>query len=234
MRILTPLFGLTIALTAGLAAAEEPPRLLTMEGVGYASGPPDLATIRIGVETRAEEAEEALAENSGAAGKLIAEAKARGVAPRDIQTSNLSIYPIYADRGRTTPQEAPKLVGYAVSNEVVLRIRDLAEMGATLGGLVSAGANQMRGISFEIDDAAALLDDARRAAVADARRKAEVFAAAAGVDLGRIISISEGGGGGPAPYAAELRSFADSAAVPVEAGETTVSARVRIVWSIGG
>lgn len=202
-------------------------RVLTVTGVGQVTARPDIATIRIGVETRGRTAEDALSENSARAAALIQTAQKAGVAGRDIQTSGLSIFPLY-DQRSSNSRETPPITGYAVNNEVTLRLRDVGTLGQTLGDLVKAGANQMRGINFGIEDDTALLDAARKAAVADARRKAEAYAEAAGVTLGPVLSISEGGGGqsrGPA-----LRSMAE--AVPVEAGETALSASVRMEWAI--
>ncbi len=203
---------------------------LTVTGVGEATGAPDMATITIGVENQGDTAAAALDANSAQAAALIAAAKARGVADRDIQTSGLSIYPVY-DQRTPNSEGAPQIAGYAVSNEVRVRLRDMAGLGETLGLLVGAGANQMRGIGFGIEDDTALMDEARKAAMADARRKAEIFAAAAGVKLGPIQSISEGGDVTVMPGGPMMRSMA-AEAVPVEAGESAVSVSVRVVWEI--
>lgn len=221
--------ALVAALIIGALAAHADPTL-TVRGEGQASATPDIATVRIGVETRAPEAAAALAANSDAAGALIAAAKTRGVAEADIQTVGLSLYPLYDDR-RGDNAEAPKLTGFSVSNEVILRLRKIDAVGETLGELVGAGANRLNGISFGLADDQALMDEARRAAVADAQRKAGLYAAAAGVELGEIVSIEEEGGGGPPRPM--MRAMAESAAVPVEAGETTVAIVVRVVWRIG-
>lgn len=203
---------------------------LTVSGVGEASATPDMATITVGVETQGPTAVAALDANSAQAGALIAEAKARGVEDRDIQTSGLSIYPQYDQRSQTR-EGPPEIVGYNVSNEVRVRLRDIAGLGETLAALVGAGANQMRGISFGIADDQALMDKARKLAVADARRKAEIYAAAAGVELGPILSISEGGGRVPQPGGPMMRSMV-AESVPVEAGEGAVSITITLVWSI--
>ncbi|MEL7463649.1 MAG: SIMPL domain-containing protein [Pseudomonadota bacterium] len=205
---------------------------IAVTGFGEAATTPDIATIRIGVETRSREADDALAGNNARAGALTALAKERGVESRDIHTANLSIWPIYEQNRNSQPRadEPPKVVGFTVSNEVILRVRDLGGMGALLTDLVGAGANRMNGISFGVDDDAALLTEARKRAVADARAKAETYAAAAGVALGPIVSIDEAGGGvRPQPRAAMMRA---AEAMPVEAGEAVVSASVRIVWEV--
>lgn len=231
MQMLRILAIFAFAFAAAPALAESP--AITVEGVGQASAAPDLATIRIGVESQAKTAPEALAANNADAQSLIDEAKAQGVDPADIQTADFSIYPVYDNRRPPNGEapQAPELVGYRVSNTVVLRLRDIAKIGETLGALVGAGANRINQISFDVADDAALGDEARRAAVADATRKAELYAAAAGLALGPITSIEESGAGRPVPFAA-ARGAAMAEAVPVEAGESAVSARVRIVWSL--
>lgn len=229
MTLLRPAAICAALIFAASAALADP--LLTVRGEGHASAAPDLATVRIGVETRAVEAGEALVANSEAAGALIAEAKAQGVSATDIQTSGLSLYPLYDNR-RNGEGETPVLTGFAASNEVVLRIRDIAGVGETLGALVGAGANRLNGISFGLADDQAVMDRARRAAVADAQRKALLYAEAAGVTLGDLVSIDEeGGGAAPRPM---MRAMAESASVPVEAGETMVAASVRMSWKILG
>lgn len=221
-----------IAPSAALAADEAPARI-TITGAGLAAAAPDLVTVTIGVETRAETAEAALAENNAKARALADAARAAGVAARDVQTSGLSLFPIYERRGASLAggDGPPKLTGFQVGNALRLRLRDMATVGETLTALVAAGANQMRGIAFSIDDDQALRDEARRAAVADARRKAALYAEAAGVTLGPILSISETGAAGAPRFEAAARSLAADA-VPVEAGETSVSAAVTIVWRI--
>lgn len=229
MNLFRPAALCAALLFAASAALADP--ALTVRGEGHASAAPDLATVRIGVETRAADAAAALAANSKAAGALIAEAKARDVAKTDIRTGGLSLRPLYDNRGNADG-EAPALTGFAASNEVVLRLRDISGVGETLGALVGAGANRLNGISFGLADDQAVMDKARRAAVRDAQRKALLYAETAGVELGELLSIDEeGGGGAPRPM---MRAMADSASVPVEAGETTVSAAVRMVWRIRG
>lgn len=227
--------ALASAFALALALAPVPPAEageLLVEGVGEVAATPDMATIRIGVETREREAADALAENNSQAAKIIAAAKAAGVEARDIQTSNLSVYPQYeaGTQGQPRGDDPPRLVAFVVSNEVQIRIRDLDGMGALLTGLVDAGANQMGSVAFAVDDDAALLQEARKRAVADARAKAEAIADAAGLGLGPILSIEESGlSDGPRPRASYRMS---AEAVPVEAGEMVISAGVRIVWAI--
>jgi uncharacterized protein YggE len=114
----------------------------------------------------------------------------------------------------------------------MIRLRDLDAAGEAVGALVEAGANRLNGLSFGFADSTALMDEARRDAVADARRKAELFAEAAGVTLGPVMSIQEQGGGGMRLMAMARSMDAMESAVPLERGENTVSAQVHVVWEI--
>lgn len=220
------------ALLLGLIAAPVLAQsTLTVTGEGRASAAPDLAVISVGVETRAPTAAAAMAENAGKASALISAAKSAGVADADIQTSDLSIWPVYEDYRQDRP-EGPKLIGFAVSNQVTVRLRDLPAAGATLGALVEAGANRMNGIAFGFADETPLRDAARRAAVEDAKRKAALYAGAAGVALGPIRSIEEAGFSAP-PRPMMRAAAMEAASAPIEAGESELSASVTIVWEIG-
>lgn len=233
MRPLRLLPALLLVLAAPALAQPAPERsTLGVTAEGSAAAAPDLALVRIGVETRAATAAEAMAENARQAAAVIAAAKARGVADRDVQTANLSIWPVYDDY-RSDRGEAPRLVGFQVQNEVTVRLRDLSAAGEALGALVGAGANRMNGIEFGFADDSALRDEARRRAVAEARRKAELYAAAAGVRLGPILSIEEAGGDFTPRPMMRAAAAMEASAPPVEAGESEITASVRIVWEIG-
>lgn len=207
------------------------PATLTVTGRGSASAAPDTGTIRAGVETDGKTAAAALAANNALAGRVIAALKQAGVAPRDIQTGALFVEPRYAERSGSRPRSTPEVVGYRVVNEVAVTIRALNGMGAILDQVVQSGANRINSVGFALSDDRDLADEARRRAVADAKRIAGLYAGEAGVTLARILSINEGGGFQPQPRAAT--SFrAEAASVPVEAGQSTVRASVTIVWEI--
>lgn len=226
--------GLALATAfAAPALAQPEPATLTVHGEGEVRVVPDIATIRTGVETDGRTAAEALAANSTAAGRMIETLKAGGVAARDIQTGRLSVQPVYQDNRRTQPGEAPKVIGYRVVNEVAVTVRDLDALGGLIDRVVGAGANRIDAISFGLDDSTGEADEARRRAVADARRRAEVLAEAAGVTLARIRSINEDGGV-VRPMQAGLMMRAEAMDAPIERGEVEVSANVTIVWEIAG
>lgn len=223
---------LAIALpAAGPAAAQGETPTLTVSGEGSVRAVPDIATIRLGVVTDGKTASEALAANSASAARMIETLKAGGVAAKDIQTGQLSVQPRYAEMQRTRAGEAPEVVGYQVVNEVAVTVRDFDALGGILDRVVGAGTNRMNGIGFGLADDTATADEARRRAVADARRRAGVLAEAAGVRLSRILSISEGGGV-VRPMQAAPMMRAEAMDVPVERGELEVSASVTIVWEI--
>lgn len=200
---------------------------LTVTGEGQASAQPDLATISLGVSTRAATAAEAMTQNAQAQTSVIETLKAEGIEARDIQTSGLNLSPVmdYQDN------QAPKLTGYAAQNMVTLRVRDIAALGGILDKLVASGANEINGISFSREDMTQALDQARTAAVADARHRAEIMAEAAGMRLGPLMSLSEAQlGGGPRPMM--MAADAKRAAAPVEAGELAVTANVTAVYAM--
>jgi hypothetical protein len=228
---LLPLAGALLAAAHGPALAEEKrmERTVTVSAAGEVSADPDMARISSGVVSEANTAREALDRNSAAMKKLIAGLKSAGVEPKDIQTTSFNVQPRY-----TNPREgqAPVINGYQVVNQVDVRIRNLAKLGELLDTLISLGANQMHGISFEVSRAETLKDEARKAAIANARRRAELFATAAGAAVGEVLSISEDvqHHGGPRPFAMARAAAAES--VPIEAGTETLEARVTVTWAL--
>lgn len=227
------LFGIVL-LVLGVAlpaAAETGPAVIAVTGLGRVEAAPDMATVSLGVTTEADTAKEAMAENSAGVQAVIDGLKQAGIEDRDIQTSGLSLGPRYDYRNASG--EAPKITGYVASNMVTVRVRALDTVGAVLDGIVSGGANTLNGLSFGLQDDQAALDEARRRAVADAARKAALYAEAAGVTLGRVMSISEQGGHAqPMPMAMAEASFAKGADVPVAPGELNISSSVTITYEI--
>lgn len=224
--------ALALALcTPQLAAAQSspPPRVITMSGHGEARAVPDTAMLSAGVSAQAPTAAAALAANTTRMQAVLAALKKQGVPDKDVQTSNFSISPQYAN---TANGQAPHVTSYQANNQVDVRLEDVSKLGVTLDALVTAGANQMNGVSFSIRNDTALLGQARVAAVAEARAKAETFAKAAGVSLGSILSIGEAGNEGPRPMYAAAPMMLRDKAVPVALGEQSVNADITIVWEI--
>jgi uncharacterized protein YggE len=227
------LFGASalVALVAAPAFADPAPRVLTVSGHGEASGAPDTAQLSAGVTTQGKTAAAALAENARRMTGVFAALKRIGVADKDMQTSNFNVSPQYAPyvQGSAGPQ---RIAGYEVSNQVNVKLHDVAKTGPALDALVASGANQINSVSFGIDDSKALLASARGDAVADATARAETYARAAHVSLGNIVSITDTDMG-TAPPPMMMRAMAGKAdSTPVAMGEETLSANVTIVWEI--
>ncbi|MBW7920645.1 MAG: SIMPL domain-containing protein [Rubellimicrobium sp.] len=221
---LAPVLAMGLALPLP-ALADGPARTITVTGEGHVSLPPDMATVTIGVREDADSAAEALRRMSAGLAPVLDELAAAGVAAADIQTSGLSLGARY-----TYPDnEQPQLVGYTASSTVTVRLRDIAQVGAVLDAVVGEGANGISGISFGLADPAAATDAARRAAVADAQARAALYAEAAGVVPGAVLSISESGAMAPMPVAYAMR---DAGSVPLAAGEVEVTASVTMVLAI--
>jgi len=198
---------------------------ISVSGEASVSVPPDLAEVEAGVTSDAKTAREASETNNATMGKLLLALKAAGIDAKDIQTSRLALQPQNAPN-RTGP---PAIAGYRASNRVTVRLHDVAKVANTIDMLVSAGANDIGGINFMVSQASKLLDDARTQAVADARRKAEIYAKAAGVTLGAPLNISEGGAAIPM-FRAKVASA--MAPTPVAQGEETLSVTVNVTWAI--
>ncbi|MCX8474222.1 MAG: SIMPL domain-containing protein [Sphingomonas sp.] len=226
--------GLTLA-SLSATAQEVRPAVLPVDGTllevtaeGASTRTPDLAVIQAGVVTQAASAGDAMRQNSTRMATVLAALRRAGVAERDIQTSSIALSPQY----RYAQNEPPVITGYQASNQVTVRFRDIAKSGAILDALVKEGANNISGPNLTIEKPEAALDEARTAAVATARARAELYAKAAGLRVDRILSISEGSAV-PAPPRPMMmaRMEAASDATQVVAGETelTVSLSVRFV-----
>jgi uncharacterized protein YggE len=212
---------------------DRPLRTIVVSGIGEVQASPDTARINAGVVTEAEDAKTALSANTAAMSTLFKALKSMGIAPNDMQTSNFSIAPRYAPYNRQQPVKEKRIIGYRVSNSVAVRVRDLSSLGQMLDSLAGAGANKINGITFYVDKADSLMDDARRKAVADARQKAELYAAEAGVKLKRVLNIREGGARpGPRPVFRTMAAPDRAASVPVATGEQTIRASVSVTYGL--
>jgi uncharacterized protein YggE len=213
--------------------------LLSISAEGKASRAPDLAAFSAGVVSQGSNASQALAANAAQMTRVIAALKAAGIAERDIQTSNLSLNPVYQPQrslpdGTIDPPQ-PRIVGYQANNTVSVRQRNLANFGKVIDTLVSAGANQVNGPNFEVENADAALDEARTAAMKKARARAELYARAAGLRVGRIVSISESGGWAPPQqvmYRMAAMEAAPAPSSPVQAGEVQLTINVSVQFEL--
>ena len=235
----TALAALMFASMPALAAAQPAmmphPHVLSVSGQGEVRAVPDQAQLTAGVVTQGKTAAAALAANSTAMNEVFATLKKRGIPDKSIATSNFSINPQYPPYRQDAPNEdRSRIIGYEVSNQVTVIVDDTSKVGTILDALVSSGANQAGGVSFNIRDPKPLMKQAREDAVKEAVEKAQTLAKAAGVTLGPIMSISEGGYVSPMPmFAAKVAMAAPMAAPPpVAAGEQSVTANVNITWEI--
>jgi Uncharacterized conserved protein len=223
-------FGLRPDFVGGESDGTEP--FLTVVGVGEATAQPNRVEIQIGVVTEANTAREALDANSAAMKALFKTVSAFEIKEHDVQTTAFNVSPLYSREG--DGRQPPRIVGYEVENRIGLKVRTLQRLGELLDALVTKGANKVHGIYFNVSELNAVLDQARRAAVADAQRKAELYAKAAGTLLGRVIEIREEELSHPPPQPVFARSMAMEANVPVAPGESTYTARVVITYEIVG
>ena len=236
-------FAAPLLLLSLPALADTPPvptltvPTLTVTAEGHSTRAPDLALFSAGVSTNGATAGDAMAANAAAMTRVIAALKAAGIEPRDIQTSNLNLNPVFDQEqyGVQKRDAPPHIVGYTASNNVTVRQRKLADFGKVIDTLVSAGATQINGPSFQLDNPDAATNEARVNAVANARARAELYAKTAGLKVGRILSISDGLSlTGPFPMALMANKSAARFATPMEAGEQEVTAQVTINFELAG
>ena len=203
---------------------------LNLSAHGETQVTPDQATITLGVQTKAGNARDAMAQNAQRMGAVIAALRGAGIAGKDIRTSNINLEAQYA----YAPNTAPRLTGYQASNDVMVTVDDLAKLGPAIDAVTEAGANQIAGIAFGLKTPRPAEDAARQEAVKALRAKAELYAQAAGYHIARLVNLTEGGGYEPWPPRPMMMSKAMMAAAPtpVEAGELTVSADVSAVFEL--
>ena len=211
--------------------APAPARTLNVNGLGQVNLTPDIAYIYIGVHTEGATASEAVEANKGQTSSLISSIKKSGVDEKDIRTTNFSIWPSQ----QYGPDGTISGTVYMVDNTVYITVRELDGLGDLLDSAISAGANTINSIQFDVADKAQALKDARTKAVADAQAQAQELAEAAGVSLGEIQTINfyensaypvdMGKGGGGVAYDA-------ASAVPIQPGQLTVSVNVNLTYSI--
>lgn len=240
-RPVTVTLVISLALVLGLGAVsaqtpaasdgdDEPMRTVSVSGSARVSARPDRAVITLGVETRAETAGAAIAENGEAMQAVIEALVGMGVAEDDVQTQRVGLQPQY----ETPPEPRPtsglgQIIGYLASNTLRVTVRDLDQMGDLLDEAVRAGGNVVHGIGFEVSEPTALVDRALEAAMQDARRKAELLAGQADAALGPVLSINESSRI-PGPLLETGLGGTARAGVPIEPGTETIEVQVNATW----
>jgi uncharacterized protein YggE len=226
------------ALPAGHPNSIQPETTLQVSAEARINRAPDTAFITAGVTEQRATAREAMTAQAAAMNGVFEALRASGVADRDIQTSGLSLSPRYdyfdtAGRdGRNRSEQ--RLAGYVASNQVTVRVRDLAQLGAALDRMVSSGGNTVSGISFALDDEAPLRDEARASALKEAIARAELYAGAAGLRVARIVTIHEGYEASPRPMPMARMAMAEAVdmSTPVAGGEIGITASVSVVFEL--
>lgn len=209
---------------------------ISVSGEGKVSVPPDMATINIGVETRAPNVEDARAQAAQAMDALIARLAAIGIDKKDIQTTSVNISPDYKPQPRPMA-DAPEIDGYRVNNMVQVKVRKLENVSKAIDEATSAAGNAVRvhGLSFGVENHDAAVRQARELAMKEAKAKADQLAQLSGVNVGKPISIQDGGISGPIVRegAAMARDMAASQApTPIEPGQSTVTVHLNVVFAI--
>lgn len=204
--------------------------LLSISAQAEARRVPDIASLSTGVVTQAADANAAMRANATQMAQVVAAIRKAGIAERDVQTSGVNLYPQYQHHN----ERAPTITGYQASNTVNITVRDIGKLGQVMDALVAAGANQINGPSFDVEDKESAYDEARRSAVETAQGRAEMYAKTLGMRVRRIVSISEGGGGHPRPMPmmamARAEKMADTSISP---GESSLSVNLDIVFELG-
>lgn len=225
MRLIFAL--LTLLFSAQSALAQGEARIISVSGTGAVLITPDIARVSLGVRTQARTANDALSSNSKIMAQVIDTLASNNVEKSDIQTNQLSLFPQW-DRRNTNDQ----IIGYQAQNQVSITLRDLETLGFLLDQLARVGANNIQSISFDISDATTAKNQARELAISDARARAKLYANAADVVLGEVLSISEPSAR-LAPQMAMGRAQMEMAAsVPIEQGSMSINAQINMVFEI--
>lgn len=211
------------------SAPSSPPARIIVTGSGSVTVPPDFAEIASGVTTRAKTAKEASDANAQAMAALNAALKADGIAADDIQTLRFTVSPVYGPPQQNAP---PTLVGFSVANELGIKVREIGKVGAILDSLIQAGATDSGSVQFQHSNISQTLDRARQAALADARRKAALYAQSAGLKLGEVAWITEVPAYAPPSPMMAGRAYAAAAPVPISAGTDTLNVQITVGFEI--
>lgn len=231
--ILIGLFVFSIlAACVPIAAPANPEaiRSMNVSGVGRVMVVPDIATINVGVRTESDNVQDALDGNTTQANAISKILQDLGIAKADIQTSNFNVYP--SDRyDPMTGQIEGRF--FVVENTVNVTVRELGSLGDVLSAVVEAGANNIYGINFNVEDSSAAIAEARALAIQDAQAKAETIAAEAGVELGELLTITVSGDSGVTPYFDGMGGvYMEATTVPVAAGTLTITLQASLTYAI--
>lgn len=214
--------------TAALAEDSDR-RTISLSVTGSVETTPDKVDIATGVTSEGQTARDALDKNTEAMSKVVAGLKDAGIDPKDIQTSNFSISPIYE---RKKQGQAAFITGYRVTNQVHITVRDTEKLGEILDRITTLGANEIGSIAFGVSEPDALEDEARKDAMRQAIANAQLYAEAASVELGPVLTIMEESGGFIPRGMEAAAPMAMAKNVPIEAGTTKLEVRLRVTWEL--
>lgn len=214
-------------------ANDDRPRTVTINVSGSVGAEPDLADISLGVVTEAERAGKAVADNATAMSRIIDALKKAGIPAKDIATDQYAIRPIYARYKSANGSQSSRIDGFRVTNNATVVVRDVTRIGELIDLAAKNGANQFHDINFRVSGLDAKLDAARRKAIANAIGRARLYAEAAGVELGKVMTISEHVQGiPPRPQYRAREASTMAAATPIEPGEQRLTVNVSVVWEL--
>ncbi len=219
-----------LLLAAGPALAEEVNPTLSLSASADVQVAPDYAMVQSGVVTRAATAQQAVQDNARAMTAVFDALRRAGISGNDVQTSQLSVTPVYADR--TEPrqnQNQYEIIAYETRNTVSAKVRDTTRVGNVIDAMVSAGANNIQDVSFGAEDTSAAMDQARLEAIASLLARADLFADAAGFELCGITRMSENFARPAAPM---MMARMESASTPVAAGQLSITATINADFCI--
>ncbi|RVT85639.1 DUF541 domain-containing protein [Rhodobacteraceae bacterium CCMM004] len=217
---------------ATIAPVAAEPATLTVTGVGRIVSRPDMATVRIGVAETAVSADTAVDAMSTALAEVLDTLDAAGISGDDIQTQGLNLYPQFARDDERGGERMPRITGYVAESDLSVRVLDLAMLGEVLDAAVGVGGNRFGGVGFGLLDPSGSESAARAAAVADAIARAREIAAAAGLTLGPVQAIQEGGAVADPFPRDEMLEMAANRSVPVASGSLTTVAQVTIRFTL--
>ncbi|HZP76916.1 MAG TPA: SIMPL domain-containing protein [Pseudolabrys sp.] len=205
--------------------------VITVTGQAETSATPDVASLHAGVTSQGKSAQEASDTNNREMAAVLAALKDAGIAEKDVQTARISLQPLY-DTSASSANRGGKqrVIGFQASNQVTVMIRDIAKLATVIDRAIGAGANEINGIQFIVSNPSKALDEARGAAIADAKRKAELYAQAAGVRLGHPVMITEDGASPPPVFMG--KAMAARAPIPIAVGEQTLHAAVTVSFQL--
>ena len=209
----------------------QPETTLSISAEGSVNREPDIAFLNAGVQTQGETAQTAMSANAAAMNGVFDALEAANVDRKDMQTSNFSLQPQYDYSNRQSGQP-PRLTGYQASNQLTVRVRDLDTLGETMDALVGAGGNTFSGLRFALEDDRAAKNAARDIAMKEAIARAELYAAASGYEVARVVTISESGGYSPQPMAMMAQARSAESSTPIASGEVGYSVSVNVTFEL--